>query len=139
MGDSQSKFKQTTLQILIRQLLLRTMNQATHQYHKTQTRNKPSASVIRTSTIRQSYGESSSMVCQDTISHVYTIHIIFTNKTPVWWCSCAPEAMTQCCNNCLHILKVNKVTAIYSNTNKPDQINLLLTLLDTTSYQKDNF
>ena len=139
MANFPPKFKQTTLQILIRQLLLRTMNQTTHQYYKTQTRNKPSASVIRMSTIRQSYGESSSMVCQDTISHVYTIHIIFTNKTPVWWCSCALEAITQCCNNCLHILKVSKVTAIYSNTSEPDQMNLLLTLLDTTSCQKDNF
>jgi hypothetical protein len=139
MVNSKSKFKQATFQILIRQLLFRTMNQTTHQYYKTQTRNKPSASVIRMSAIRQSYGKSSSMVCQDTVSHVYTIHIIFTNKTSVWWCSCALEAITQCRKNCLQILEGNNLTAIYSNTSEPDQMNLLLTLLDTTSCQKDHF
>jgi hypothetical protein len=36
-------------------------------------------------------------------------------------------------------LKVNKVTAIYANTSKPDQMNLVLSLLGTTYCQKDHF
>ena len=44
----------------------------------------PSSHIIRPSPVSQSYSQCPSMVCQHSVSHIHSVHIIFSNTPLVW-------------------------------------------------------
>ena len=49
----------------------------------------PSSNIVWTATIRQSYGQSSSVISKHTVGHIDSVDIFSTNFTLIIWCFCS--------------------------------------------------